>query len=438
MDNLQSYLLLLTKRSTVFCLLCLVIITTTSCSTTNDRDYNNKTEQHTNNQTVETEKNEATPQPTENTMIPNDNAASSSVDKLLASLTTEQKIGQLLLFGIDNQTVTKQTISMLQSYHLGGIILYKRNIDTVKQTNTLLNEMKDWQHTNNAIPLWLGVDQEGGKVSRLPKQLSALPEPGTLVNNDKPDYATNFGQAIGLQLQAVGFNLTFAPVLDINSNPNNPVIGMRAFGTTPDQVIDHGIAVMQGIQSQQIATSIKHFPGHGDTSVDSHLDLPLIEKSLVELENFELQPFAAALEHYVDMVMIGHLLIPAIDDTYPASMSTAAITGLLRDKMNYDGVVISDDMTMGGITDHWNIGEAAVQSLIAGTDIILVGHQPKLQRKVVQAINEAVTEGRISKERLDESVKRILLLKEKYKLDNEQTPMPNIESINKTVNELLQ
>lgn len=411
----------------------------TSCSKSHSSN-NASIEKETMKSPISDQPVDSTPVPTDDNVIATPKPATSSVDQLLATLNTKQKIGQLLMFGIEGKSVNKKMLEQLQSYQVGGVILYKRNISTVKQTNQLLNDLKKHQAAEQALPLFLGVDQEGGKVSRLPKQLTALPTPA-LINDymdDNPQYATHFGQAIGLQLQAIGFNLTFAPVLDINSNPDNPVIGSRSFGTTPIQVINNGIAAMNGIQSQQIATSVKHFPGHGDTSVDSHLDLPLIKKSLKELEAFELQPFVAALEQNVDMVMIGHLLIPAIDSTYPASMSTATISDLLRKKLNYDGVVISDDMTMGGITEHWAIGKAAVQAIIAGTDIVLVGHDANLQREVVTAINDAVADNRISMERLNDSVRRILLLKEKYKLNNEQTPMPNIEEMNKAVDELLQ
>ena len=214
--------------------------------------------------------------------------------------------------------------------------------------------------------------------------------------------------------------MNFAPVLDINSNPNNPVIGNRSFGNTADLVSRLGIATMKGIQSENVIAVVKHFPGHGDTATDSHLELPRVNKTLQELEQLELIPFQQAIQEGADVVMIAHILLPEIDATNPSSMSEVIISDILRSQLGYDGVVITDDMTMQAITDHYDIGVAAVQSVKAGSDIVMVAHDYNNAIAVFESINAAVENGEISEERIDESVIRIIQLKEKYQLNDNQ------------------
>ncbi|UZN01027.1 hypothetical protein OL548_18860 [Lysinibacillus sp. MHQ-1] len=201
------------------------------------------------------------------------------------------------------------------------------------------------------------------------------------------------GQLLGEQLKAFGFNLDFAPVMDVNSNPNNPIIGDRSFSNKPDIVSQLGIQTMQGLESQQVIPVIKHFPGHGDTSVDSHLELPKVSKSLDDLTKLELIPFKAAIDKGVDVVMVGHILLPKIDQQYPSSMSKEIITGILRNQLGFDGVVMTDDMTMKAITNHFNIGQAAVDSVKAGNDIILIAHEFANVTAAIDALKAAVKNG---------------------------------------------
>lgn len=361
--------------------------------------------------------------------------ANQQVKQTLESMTVSQKIGQLMLIGLEGTAVNSDTEAMLNN-KIGGFILYKNNIKSAEQAWTLLNDLK---HRNQAyeIPLWLGVDQEGGKVSRMPEDFIKIPSPNIVGSKENPDYAYRTGQAIGLEVSSLGFNFDFAPVLDINSNPKNPVIGNRAYGTTPEQAARYALEAMKGIQSEQVATSVKHFPGHGDTTVDSHRDLPVIQKSKSELESFETKPFVEAIAENADSIMVGHLLIPAIDEEFPASLSEKIVTDWLRSELDYDGVIITDDMTMGGITKHRDIAEAALQSILAGTDIVLIGHDPKLQLKVWDRLNQAAADGILTEERINESVERILTLKQKYELSDEATPVLDVAELNKKVDSLL-
>lgn len=232
--------------------------------------------------------------------------------------------------------------------------------------------------------------------------------------------------------------MDFAPVLDINSNPKNPVIGNRSYGTNAETVITHGLETMKAIQSKQVAAVVKHFPGHGDTSVDSHLDLPVVNKSLAELKAFELLPFVEAIQQDTDAIMIAHLLIPKIDKDYPASLSKKMISKLLREELGYEGVVMTDDMTMGGITEHFDVGKAAVTSILAGSDIILIGHDYKTQLSVLQSLKKSARDGVISRDMLDKSVYRILRLKEKYKLEDKTLPSIDVKAVNLQIKAAIQ
>ncbi|OMF21455.1 glycoside hydrolase family 3 [Paenibacillus sp. FSL H8-0548] len=355
----------------------------------------------------------------------------------IAGLTLDEKIGQMVIVGLEGTTMQEQAKEMIDKYEVGGFILYKDNIIDADQTLKLLNQLKASNQMND-IPLWLSIDQEGGKVSRLPDEFTKIPSTADVGKANNTSYTSHIGQAIGEAVHALGFNMDFAPVLDINSNPKNPVIGNRAFGATPELVITHGIETMKAIQSKQVAAVVKHFPGHGDTSVDSHLDLPVVNKSLKELEAFELLPFAEAIQENADAIMIAHLLIPKIDENYPASLSKELITDLLREKLNYNGVVMTDDMTMGGITEHYDVGEAAVMSVLAGSDIILIGHDYDTQISVLKALKENARDGVITKNQLDQSVYRILSLKAKYALEDKAVPSVDIEAVNHQIRSALQ
>ena len=231
--------------------------------------------------------------------------------------------------------------------------------------------------------------------------------------------------------------MDFAPVLDINSNPSNPVIGNRSFGSNVNIVTKLGIQTMKGIRSQNIIPVVKHFPGHGDTSVDSHLGLPSVNNDLKRLKNFELVPFAEAIKNNADAVMIAHILLPKIDSENPSSLSKIIITNILRKDLNFNGVIITDDMTMGAIIKNYNISEAAVKSVKAGTDIVLVCHGYDNEVAVIGALKNAVLKGDISKQCIDQSVYRILSLKKKYKLKDEIVNSVDLVEINNKIYNLL-
>jgi beta-N-acetylhexosaminidase len=224
--------------------------------------------------------------------------------------------------------------------------------------------------------------------------------------------------------------MDFAPVLDVNSNPNNPVIGDRSFGTTADLVSRVGVTFMKGLQSQQVASVVKHFPGHGDTSVDSHIDLPVINHDLDRLRSLELKPFGEAINNDADAVMVAHILMSKLDAKDPASFSPAVITDLLRKELGFKGVVITDDLTMGAIVKNYDIGQVGVRAIEAGADVLMVGHGFDAETKVYDAVKNAVENGALDETLIDNSVYRILKLKEKYGITDEKKIQVDPDGLN--------
>lgn len=329
------------------------------------------------------------------------------VELKLSELTLKEKIGQLLIVGIEDQgkSISKATKQLIHEQGIGSIILFKRNISSTQQLQALVKELK--QLPAHGIPLWVTLDQEGGRVNRLPDSFPAASELAAL--NDAALTEAS-GSLMGEALADLSIDVNFAPVLDINNNPDNPVIGSRAFGDTADEVVEHGMAMMRGL-SDHVITVGKHFPGHGDTSSDSHYELPIINKSWSELEQLELVPFRAAIEQDIDAIMIGHLYLPQIDERYPASLSPTIINEYLRKELGFEGIVMTDDLVMGGITEHYEIGEAAVLALQAGNTMLIVGHQPKQQQAVIEALVGAVEQHVLDEVLIDEAVELVLRMK---------------------------
>lgn len=354
----------------------------------------------------------------------------------LEQLSTAEKIGQLVLVGVEGTEPDDTARRFIESYHVGGFIFYKNNIDNAKQAVGFLNKLKA-MNEGNQVPLLLSVDEEGGRVTRMPQEFQALPSARVIGDAGSTGLASGLGGVIGRELSGFGLNMDFAPVLDINSNPDNPVIGNRSFGSEAGIVSEMGLAMLQGIRQEGVIPVVKHFPGHGDTSVDSHLGLPVVEQELERLRQLELIPFARAIEDGADVVMVAHLLMPKLDPEQPASFSKAVITDVLRGELGFEGVVITDDMTMGAIVKHYDIGEAAVKFIQAGGNIVMVGHQRERQLAVIHALTAAVNKGEIPAEMLDERVYSILKLKEKYGLRDEPAAGPDIKAINQEITDLL-
>ena len=353
----------------------------------------------------------------------------------IAGMSLDEKIGQLVIVGLDGYTLDANMTNLIKDQKVGGVILFGNNVKDSNQLVELTNSLKS-MNSQNKIPLFISVDEEGGRVSRMPSEIKKLPSNQVIGSKNDGDLSYNIGKIIGEELKLFGFNMDFAPVLDTNSNPNNSVIGDRSFGNKLSIVTKLGIKTMEGMASSNIIPVVKHFPGHGDTSVDSHIGLPVVNKDLESLSNFELVPFKEAIKKNVDTVMVSHIVLNKIDATYPASMSKTVITDILRTSLNFSGVVITDDMTMGAIIKNYDIGDAAVKSINAGSDIVLVCHGYNNELKVINSIKTALSSNVIQESRLDESVYRILKLKEKYNINNVVISPVNISNLNDKIESL--
>lgn len=364
------------------------------------------------------------------------NKESDPLKEQIKEMTLDEKIGQMLMVGVDGYTLDNNSRKMIEEYKVGGFIILGQNVQSTNQLLNLVNALKA-ANLKNKIPLFVSVDEEGGRVDRMPRELKRYPtnrEVGQ-INNSNLSY--NIGNVMAEELRSFGFNMNFAPVLDINSNPNNSVIGDRSFGSTSKIVSKLGVETMKGLQSGNVISVIKHFLGHGDTSVDSHIELPTVPHDLNRLRNFELIPFNEAIKNKADAVMVAHILLSKIDSTNPASFSKAVINDILRNQLNFNGVVITDDMAMGAIVKNYNIGEASVKSVVAGSDIILVSHNYENEVTVISSLKKAVENGIITKERIDESVYRILKLKQKYGLKDKAINSIDVDKINEKINGVL-
>lgn len=334
-----------------------------------------------------------------------------SIEDFVNKMTLDEKIGQMIVAGFNGTDVNEELINLVNTNKVGGVILFKRNIETSEQLKKLNNNIDG---LNKEIPLFISVDEEGGRVNRLPSDMENFPSAREVGLKIDKDYAYNNGKSIGESLKVTGFNMNYAPVLDIFSNPKNTVIGDRAFGSDVETVSTMGIATMKGIEEEGIISVIKHFPGHGDTSVDSHYGLPIVYKTLEELENFELIPFKKAIKEGCKAIMVSHILLDKIDKQNPSSMSETVVTDILREQLGFDGVVITDDMEMGAITENFTVEDACVQSIIAGCDIVLIGSGNESIYNTIQAIKDSILNGKITEERINESVVRIIKLKNEY------------------------
>jgi beta-N-acetylhexosaminidase len=370
---------------------------------------------------------------------PKDNKPIEKIDPIqeqIDSMTIDEKIGQMVMASVEGYSLDANGEDLINKYNVGGFIVLGENVRDTEQLQALVNSLKS-ANSKNKLPLFISTDEEGGRVSRMPDEFKDLPSNRSIGKTGSSEFALNIGKLISEELISFGINMDFAPVLDINSNPKNTVIGDRSFGPDANIVTRLGIQEMKGMQSKNIISVVKHFPGHGDTSVDSHVGLPVINNDADRLKGFELVPFANAIQNNTDGIMIAHILLPKIDSDNPASMSKTIITDMLRDEMDFKGIVITDDMTMGAIVKNYNIGEAAVRSINAGSDIILVCHGFDNQVAVIDALRKAASDGRITQKRIDESLYRIIKLKNKYMLADKPSEPADVSNINQHIKSVL-
>ncbi len=329
------------------------------------------------------------------------------VDKLVANMSDADKVGQLLMIGIHGKTLNDDAKFMLNEYRVGGIILFDRNMESKDQVKSLITDINKTGKSAGLTPLFIGIDQEGGAVARMEDQLIKVP-PAEELGKEPIEQAVSLAKQSGTELKDLGFNINFAPVADLGLTYG------RSFSTNPDEVVRYASAVGKAYDEAGLWYSYKHFPGIGKTDVDLHADTSVVPVSKETLLNEDTKVFVDLIKQSKPntyAIMVSHAMYPQIDADHPSSLSKAIITDWLRKDMGYNGVVVTDDMDMGALAKHYTFGDMAVQSILAGSDILLVCHEYEHMQEAYNGLMKAVKDGRISKERLDESVKRILLMK---------------------------
>ncbi len=331
-----------------------------------------------------------------------------------------RKLGQRFLAGFHGHEASSEIRSLIRDFGIGHVILFARNVDSPAQVARLCGELQELnRRVDSDIPLLIAVDQEGGRVARLREPWTVWPPLRALGRIGDERLAQEMGAALAAELGACGIRWNMAPVVDVDTNPNNPIINDRSFGEVPEIVGRLGVALSRGLEAGGVASCAKHFPGHGDTDIDSHLELPSVGHSRSRLEDIELRPFRDMIEAGIASIMTAHVLVREWDDGFPATLSPVVIGELLRGQMGYRGVVVSDDLEMRAIAKHWDVGEAAVKAASAGCDVLAVCATAELQVRALEALIHATESGALPKKPFDDSGERIRRLKERFALPHE-------------------
>lgn len=328
------------------------------------------------------------------------------VDKIVESMSQTEKLGQMVMIGIQGTKVDDDSLYMLNQYHMGGVILFDRNMENPEQVKQLTSDLQ--AQSNEKVPLFIGIDEEGGDVVRMAEKLTPPPSQKEIGATGDIEQAKTWAIKTAKSLKDMGINVNFAPVADVGSNDK------RSYSTDANTVIDFVRAATKGYQQENIIYSLKHFPGIGKGRVDSHVDSSSIDVTKEILMAEDIIPFKTIInenkpEDY--FILVSHLKYPALDEEYPASLSSKIMIDLLRNELGYKGIIITDDMEMGAVANHNDFRSIGVNAVKAGADIVLVCHEYKHQQEVYLGLLDAVNSGEISQERIDESVKRIIKVK---------------------------
>lgn len=349
----------------------------------------------------------------------------------MADMTVEEKVGQLFVIHFDETYFSPELAEMITDYHVGGMIIFPHNVTEHGELAALIGEAQQAATACEPhIPLLVAADQEGWPILRLPQGATVFPSNMAVGATNSVEDARLMASAMAEEMKAFGINMNLAPVMDVNSNPSNPVIGIRSFGSSPELVARLGTAMIETYQSHGIVSTAKHFPGHGDTDVDSHLGLPVIQHDRARLEAVELVPFQAAVAAGVDCIMTAHISVPALDSVAgrPATLSPEILQSLLREQMGFDGLIATDSLSMEALMAQYDLSTATVLAFQAGADLLMFGyrpeHPPSEQLAAYGRVLQLVGEGTISQRRLDQSVRRILMLKAERGILDWQPPGP--------------
>lgn len=328
------------------------------------------------------------------------------VDQIVASMSQTEKLGQMVMIGIQGTKVDDDSLYMLNQYHMGGVILFDRNMESPEQVKQLTSDLQ--AQSNEKVPLFIGIDEEGGDVVRMAEKLTPPPSQKEIGATGDIEQAKTWAIKTAKSLKDMGINVNFAPVADVGSNDN------RSYSTDANTVIDFVRAATKGYQQENIIYSLKHFPGIGKGKVDSHIDSSSIDVAKEVLMTEDILPFKTIIDENEPndyFILVSHLKYLALDEEYPASLSSKIMTDLLRNELGYKGIIITDDMEMGAVANHNDFRSIGVNAVKAGADIVLVCHEYEHQQEVYLGLLDAVNNGEISQERIDESIKRIIKVK---------------------------
>jgi beta-N-acetylhexosaminidase len=326
-----------------------------------------------------------------------------------------RRVGERFMVGFEGHAASPDVKRLIREYGVGHVILFGRNVDGPEQVADLVRELQGVaRDAGHGLPLLVAVDQEGGRVSRLSEPWTVWPPMRAVGRIGSEDLARKVGAGLAAELSACGIRWDLAPDVDVDTNPDNPVIGDRSFGDDPALVGRLGAAVIRGLQEGGVAACAKHFPGHGDTAVDSHLELPAVDHPWSRLDAVELPPFRAAIGAGVASIMTAHVMVRELDDTVPATLSPRVVDRLLRKEMGYDGVIVSDDLEMKAVATHWGVGQGAVKAAQAGCDLLPVCASADAQVEAIESVIRALEAETVSWSAMDDACARIRRLKEKY------------------------
>ncbi len=326
--------------------------------------------------------------------------------------------GPLITIGIQGKTLSDDEKKFIVANQIGGVVLFSRNFESIKQFHELCHDIHSLRlKMPDKTPLFLSIDMEGGRVQRLKEPFTAWPPLRKLGDIDNPTLSFLFSQKMGQELRAFGINLNFAPCADIFTNPKNAVIGDRSLGSDPEHVAKHVSAIVRGYIKADVLACVKHFPGHGNTLLDSHDDLPKEDLDLKRLEDVEMLPFKRAFKARVEMCMTSHILFTKVDPKYPASLSEVFIQKILKDHCRFRGLVVTDDLDMGALRKHFSIEEIAVQALKAGSDVLLYCNEPLSPVRAIEAVIGATAQGFLNKADLESRIKKVQQFKRTYILN---------------------
>ena len=328
-------------------------------------------------------------------------------------MTVRQMLGQKLIFGFHGTELSEEFITLIREYKIGNVIIFLRNVKSAEQLRKLCAQVQEVIQAETGYPAFIVIDQEGGMVSRLPTDAVNVPGAMAISATDDAENARTAAEITIRQLRGLGVNFNMAPVLDVNTNPANPVIGVRSIGDDPEKVARFGEATVRAYENTGVYCCGKHFPGHGDTNVDSHLGLPRIEKTIEELEQAELIPFRRCIEAGIPAIMSSHILFPNIEkENIPGTMSRTIITDLLKKRLGFKGLVFSDCLEMAAIQKYYGTANGTVAAIKAGIDLAEISSTIGLMRDAARAVNEAADRGEFDMDEIRESVEKILRVKE--------------------------